>query len=90
MLLRTHEEEEEEERKEEKKVAHLRFSLTKTLHLRPAPTGGASGILFSNNQTDWKESGGTAALVLLGCIEELEEVEEEESFSEMPCRRERC
>lgn len=72
-------------RKEEKKVSHLRFSSDKD---DSPPTGGAAGILFSNNQTDWRESGGTAALVPLGCIEELEEVEEE-SFSEMPCRRER-
>lgn len=43
-----------------------------------------------NNQKEWKESGGTAALVLHGCIEELEEVEEERSFSEVPCRRERA
>lgn len=86
LRLQTHEEE-EEVRKEEQKVAHLRFSSdTKTLRLGPAATGGASGRL-SSTKPNWKKVAGPAALVRLGCIGELEEVEEEESLSEMPGRR---
>lgn len=87
MLLQTHEEE-EEVRKEEKKVAHPRFSSDKDAS-PPSCSDGRSVRDTFFQQPNWKESGGTAALVLLGCIAALEVVEEGESFSEMPCRRER-
>lgn len=48
-----------------------------------------SFFFFPTLHPGWRESGGAAALVLVGCIGELEEVEEEESSSEMPLGRER-
>lgn len=82
-MLRTHD---DEEVKKENKAAHLRFSFDKNV----SPLSGLHRRrirdTFFNPQTDWKESGGTAALVHLGCTVELEEVEEEGRFSEMPSR----
>lgn len=70
--------------RKENKAAHLRFSFDKNVSPSSCLHRRIIRDTFYNPQTDWKESGGTAALVHLGCTVELEEVEEEGRFSEMP------